>query len=116
MYNTKTKGGDNMAIEVNESRFNDEVINSDKPVLVDFWAPWCGPCRMVAPVVEDISKEYSERLKVVKVNVDENGGIANKYGIQNIPTLMLFKNGDVKEKIVGFKPKPALEKVIDKLM
>jgi len=105
-----------MAIEVSESRFNDEVINSDKPVLVDFWAPWCGPCRMVAPVVEDISKEYSGRLKVVKVNVDENSGIASKYDVQSIPTLMLFKNGTVVETMVGFRPKPALESTINKLM
>lgn len=105
-----------MALEINESKFNDEVINSDKLVLVDFWAPWCGPCKMVAPVVEDISKEYSDKLKVVKVNVDENAGIASKYQVMNIPTLMLFKNGDVVNKMVGFQPKPALERAINKMI
>lgn len=105
-----------MTIEINESRFNDEVINSDKPVLVDFWAPWCGPCRMVAPVVEDISREYSDKLKVVKINVDENSGIAGRYDVQSIPTLMLFKNGNVVDTVVGFRGKPALENVIKKNM
>jgi thioredoxin 1 len=105
-----------VGLEVNESKFNDEVIKSDKPVLVDFWAPWCGPCRMVAPVVEDISKEYKDKLKVVKVNVDENSGIADKYQVTNIPTLMLFKNGDVVNTMVGFQPKPALEKAINTMM
>jgi thioredoxin 1 len=105
-----------MALEINESKFNDEVINADKLVLVDFWAPWCGPCKMVAPVVEDISKEYSDKIKVVKVNVDENQGIANKYEVSNIPTLMLFKDGDVVNKMVGFQPKPALQKAINRMM
>lgn len=105
-----------MALEINESKFNDEVINSDKPVLVDFWAPWCGPCKMVAPVVEDISREYSDKLKVVKVNVDENMGIADRYEVMNIPTLMLFKDGDVVKKMVGFQPKPLLEKTINRMM
>lgn len=105
-----------MTIEINENRFNEEVIDSDKPVLVDFWAPWCGPCKMVGPIVEDISKEYIDRLKVVKVNVDENTGIAGRYAVQSIPTLMLFRNGTAVNTIVGFQPKAALKKAIDKIM
>lgn len=105
-----------MAIEVNKVKFSEEVINTDKPVLVDFWAPWCGPCKMVAPVVEDISKEYSDKLKVVKVNVDENAEIAGKYQVVNIPTLMLFKDGDVINTMVGFQPKSILEKAINRMM
>jgi thioredoxin 1 len=100
-------------IEITDANFQQEVLNSDTPVLVDFWAVWCGPCRMVAPVVEEIAKEYEGRLKVGKVNVDDNPGISVQYGIRSIPTLMVFKNGQVVEQIIGAVPKRNLvDKVI----
>lgn len=105
-----------MSVEVTENKFYDEVIHSPKPVLVDFWAPWCGPCRMVAPVVEEIAREYEDKLKVVKINVDENTGIADRYDIQSIPTLKFFKDGSVIDTIVGFRSKSALEKAVSKLI
>lgn len=91
--------------EVSDLDFEHQVVESDLPVLVDFWAPWCGPCRMVAPRVEEISEEYDGRLKVVKVNVDENPATAGRYGVLSIPTLMLFKGGKPVERAVGALPK-----------
>src|SRR5579884_3012720 len=95
--------------EVTDNNFQAEVIESDVPVLVDFWAPWCGPCRMVAPVVEEIAKEKGERLKVVKMNTDENQQTAVSYNIMSIPTLILFRNGEVAKKVIGAYPKHKLE-------
>lgn len=97
-----------MALELTEANFEELVINSDKPVLVDFWAEWCGPCRMVGPIVEELAKEYDGKAVIGKVNVDEHGGISMKYGIRNIPTLLVFKNGEVVDKQVGVAPKTAL--------
>ena len=96
------------AVAVNEESFNKEVLESAIPVLVDFWAAWCGPCRAIAPIVEQIAGEHSGRLKVVKLDVDENGEVSIRYGVMNIPTLLLFKGGKVVERIVGAMPKPAL--------
>ena len=96
------------AVAVNEESFNKEVLESTIPVLVDFWAAWCGPCRAIAPIVEQIAGEHSGRLKVVKLDVDENGEVSIRYGVMNIPTLLLFKGGKVVERIVGAMPKPAL--------
>ena len=93
---------------VTSDQWNDEVISSDKPVLVDFWAEWCGPCRMVSPVVEEIAEENAEKLKVVKLNIDENPQTARDYGVMSIPTLMVFKNGEVAKRMVGAKGKQAL--------
>lgn len=92
-------------LEITDETFQSEVLDSDTPVLVDFWADWCGPCRMIAPSVKDIAEEYSETLKVGKVDVDDNPAVPGRYGIVGIPTLMLFKNGEVVERITGALPK-----------
>jgi thioredoxin 1 len=96
------------ALAVTDQTFDTEVLHSTTPVLVDFWAAWCGPCRAIAPTIEQIAAEYSGRLKVVKIDVDENGEVPYKYGVQGIPTLLLFKGGQVVEKLVGAYPKAAL--------
>ena len=101
---------EDILMNVTDANFAEEVIGSELPVLVDFWAVWCGPCRMVAPFVEQIAQEYSDQLKVAKLNVDENQGIPAKYGIMSIPTLLLFKGGELKETIVGALPK---DKIVD---
>ena len=95
--------------EVTDNNFQAEVIESDTPVLVDFWAPWCGPCRMVAPVLEEIAQEKGDALKIVKLNTDENQQTAIAYEVLSIPTLILFKNGQIAKKVVGAYPKRKLE-------
>jgi len=103
-------------IEVNESNFKQEVIDSPIPVLVDFWAEWCVPCKMVEPIVEEIAKEKVGKLKVVRINVDDNQNIAIQYGIMSIPTLMIFSNGKLVEQIVGAVPKRVIEAKLDKVL
>jgi thioredoxin 1 len=95
--------------EVTDNNFQSEVIESEVPVLVDFWAPWCGPCRMVAPVVEEIAQERGDQLKVVKMNIDDNQNTAMQFNILSIPTLMVFRNGEVAKTVVGAYPKRKLE-------
>jgi thioredoxin 1 len=97
-----------MALEITTDNFDEIVAKSDKPVLVDFWAEWCGPCRMVGPVVEELSKDYEGKAVVGKLNVDEHGEIAERFGIRNIPTLLVFKGGEVVDKQVGVAPKNVL--------
>ena len=99
-----------MAHAVTEQTFEAEVINSDKAVIVDFWAEWCGPCRAVAPVLDRIAEERADELIVVKVNIDEEPGLAQRYGVQSIPTMILFRNGEPDKATVGAQPKGALEK------
>ncbi|MGE5591888.1 MAG: thioredoxin [Bacillota bacterium] len=97
---------------ITQANFNDEVLKSAQPVLIDFWAPWCGPCRMIAPIVEQLAGELAGRLKVGKLNVDENSAIASQYGVMSIPTLMVFKNGQPVERVVGLRSKKDLQAAI----
>ncbi len=101
-------------IEINDSNFESEVVNSDVPVLIDFWAPWCGPCKAVAPMVEEISSSYEGRIKVGKLNVDENQSTTMKFGIRSIPTLIMFKGGEAVDQIIGAVPKGEIERVVEK--
>jgi len=101
-------------LELTDANFDQEVLKSDVPVLIDFWAVWCGPCKMVAPVVEDIAKEYDGKLKVAKLDVDNNRQIATNYNIRSIPTIMLFKDGDIAEVMVGAAPKAKILSKITK--
>lgn len=99
-------------LQSSDATFEQEVLKSELPVLVDFWAPWCMPCRMIAPAVEEIAKEYAGKLKVAKVNVDDNPKTSTFYGIMSIPTLIVFKGGGVKETIVGVVPKKKIEELV----
>jgi thioredoxin 1 len=101
-------------IEVNDSNFDAEVTNSAVPVLIDFWAPWCGPCRMVAPIVDELAKEMAGKVKFTKVNVDESPNTASRYGVMSIPTLLVIKGGQIVGQQVGAVPKPLLKSLIEK--
>ena len=102
-----------MEVVLTVENFENEVLKSDKPVLVDFWATWCGPCRMIAPIIEEIAHDYEGKLKVGKINDDEQEELAIRYGISSIPTLLLFKNGEVAKKTLGYMPKDAVVKFIE---
>ena len=102
------------ALEITDDKFDEEVLKSETPVLVDFWATWCGPCKAVGPIVDELATEYAGKLKVAKVDVDTNQRVAASYGIQSIPTLLIFKNGEIVERITGAYPKNVLKQHIDK--
>lgn len=104
------------AAPVTDSSFTQDVLESEIPVLVDFWAPWCGPCRMVAPVVDEIAEQYEGQVKVVKLNTDENPQVASQYGIRSIPTLMIFKGGQRVDMVVGAVPKTTLANTLEKYL
>jgi thioredoxin 1 len=101
------------AIEINDANFESEVLQANQPVLVDFWAPWCGPCRMITPVVEQLAEENAGKAKVGKLNVDDAQQTAAAYGVSSIPTIMIFKGGQVVDRFVGVQPKPRLQEAID---
>ncbi len=102
--------------QVSDESFDREVLKADLPVLIDFWAPWCGPCKAIGPVVEELAKEYEGKLKVVKMNVDDNPQTPSKYGVRGIPNLILFKGGEVKDQIVGAVPKAHLVKAVTQVV
>ena len=100
-------------IELTDANFQSEALEADKPVLVDFWAPWCGPCRMVGPIIDEVAETYVDKVKVGKLNTDDNPQVATKYGIRSIPTILLFKNGEVVGNLMGAKPKQDFEEMIN---
>lgn len=102
--------------QVGDGNFEEEVIRSDLPVLIDFWAPWCGPCKSIAPVIEELAREYAGRLKIAKLNVDENPLTPAQYGVRGIPNLIILKQGQVKEQIVGVVPKTRLVEAIERVV
>ena len=103
-------------LEVSDATFDQEVLKSEQPVLVDFWAVWCGPCKAIAPVVDSLAVAYAGKLKVAKVNVDENGATPSRYGIRGIPTLLFFKGGKVADQVVGYVPQNVIEEKVQRLL
>lgn len=116
MYSKREEIRMSKVVEVSDSSFEDDVLKAGTPVLVDFWAPWCGPCKTIAPVVEELAAEYDGKLKVVKVNVDDNKEAAMKYGVRGIPNLILFKDGENVAQIIGAVAKQELVTAIDKVV
>jgi len=116
--NIRRKGGIQVSelLQVSDSNFDDEIVKAEVPAMVDFWAPWCGPCHMVSPVVEELAQQYDGKFKVAKMNVDENTQTPARYGIRAIPTILLFKDGELKDTIVGAVGKANIEKSMLKLM
>ncbi len=102
----------NNIVQLNQGNFKEEVIDSNIPVIVDFWAAWCGPCKMIAPIIEQLSVEYSQKVKFAKLNVDENPNLSDQYGINSIPSIFMFKNGEKVDALVGARPKQAFDDMI----
>lgn len=105
-----------MAVEITDANFEELVLNADKPVVLDFWAEWCGPCRTIGPLIDELHKDYEGKAVVGKVNVDENPGVASKFGIRNIPTILFFKNGEISDKQVGAVAKQVLVGKLESLL
>jgi thioredoxin 1 len=103
-------------VYLNDANYEEQITKSDKPVLVDFWAPWCGPCKAIGPVIEEISETYKDRALIAKINVDENQKAASAYGVRSIPTIILFKDGKVFDTVIGLVPKERLEELINKAL
>ena len=103
-------------VEIEEAKFEEAVLKAAKPVMVDFWAPWCGPCKMVAPVVEELASDYDGQVSFIKINVDDNPQLASQYGVMSIPTLIIFKEGQPVSNIVGFRPKNELKKSLEEAL
>jgi len=103
-------------LEVNDASFDEEVLRSEQPVLVDFWAVWCGPCKAIAPIVDGVAAAYAGKIKVAKVNVDQNGATPSRYGIRGIPALLFFKGGKVADQIVGYVPQEVIEEKVKRLI
>ncbi len=106
----------NQPIHISDTEFENKVLKSTTPVVVDFWAPWCGPCRMIAPVLENIAAEYADKVIIAKVNTDENSQWARKYGVQGIPTLLFIAQGQIKDRLVGAAPAPTIKAKVDRLL
>jgi thioredoxin 1 len=104
----------NGIVEINDDNFDRDVLKSDKPVLIDFWAAWCGPCKALAPIVDEVANTYSDKVKFGKMDVDRNSATPQRYGIRGIPTLLIFKDGKVQEQIVGYVPKEKIEQALNK--
>ena len=103
-------------VELTDATFDQEVLKSEQPVLVDFWAVWCGPCKAIGPIVETVAEKYADKLKVGKVNVDQNSGTPSRYGIRGIPALLFFKDGKIVDQVVGFVPQETIEEKVQKLL
>jgi thioredoxin 1 len=101
-------------VKLTDANFETEIANAEQPVLIDFWAEWCGPCRMVAPILDALAEDYDGKAKIAKLNVDENPEVSRRFNIRSIPTLLLFKDGELKETAIGLRPKPQLEQLLDR--